>query len=39
MGDCFRAERRGQAVAIYTLAPLLGPVIGVFSFSPQNNYR
>ncbi|KIM73432.1 hypothetical protein PILCRDRAFT_829167 [Piloderma croceum F 1598] len=28
LGDCFRPEERGQAIAIYSLAPLLGPVIG-----------
>ncbi|KAI0749869.1 MFS polyamine transporter [Daedaleopsis nitida] len=28
LGDLFRAEERGQAIAIYSLAPLLGPVIG-----------
>lgn len=28
LGDCWRAEQRGQAMAIYSLAPLLGPVIG-----------
>ena len=28
IGDCWHAEERGKAVAIYSLAPLLGPVIG-----------
>ncbi|KAH9474417.1 Efflux pump vrtL [Psilocybe cubensis] len=28
IGDVWRAEERGQAIAIYSLAPLLGPVIG-----------
>ncbi|CRG86171.1 Alpha-galactosidase [Talaromyces islandicus] len=28
MSDCFRAEERGKAMAIYSLAPLLGPAIG-----------
>ncbi|KAI0368400.1 MFS polyamine transporter [Pilatotrama ljubarskyi] len=28
LGDVWKAEQRGQAVGIYTLAPLLGPVIG-----------
>ncbi|KAH8660469.1 putative MFS multidrug transporter [Xylariales sp. PMI_506] len=28
LGDCFRAEERGTAAAIYSLAPLLGPAIG-----------
>ncbi|KAI0266420.1 MFS polyamine transporter [Gloeopeniophorella convolvens] len=28
VGDLFDPEHRGQAIAIYSLAPLLGPVIG-----------
>ncbi|KAA1478677.1 MFS polyamine transporter [Dentipellis sp. KUC8613] len=28
IADMFSAEERGQALAIYTLAPLIGPVIG-----------
>ena len=28
LGDLFRSEERGMAVAVYTLAPLLGPSIG-----------
>ncbi|KAL5480633.1 hypothetical protein ACEPAI_1904 [Sanghuangporus weigelae] len=28
LGDLWRAEERGQAIALYSLAPLLGPVIG-----------
>ncbi|KAI0366301.1 MFS polyamine transporter [Pilatotrama ljubarskyi] len=28
LGDLFRPEERGQAIALYSLAPLLGPVIG-----------
>lgn len=28
MSDCFRAEERGKAIGIYSLAPLLGPAIG-----------
>ncbi|KAF8836360.1 MFS polyamine transporter [Paxillus ammoniavirescens] len=28
LADCWRPEERGQAVALYSLAPLLGPVIG-----------
>ncbi|PPQ92011.1 hypothetical protein CVT25_004868 [Psilocybe cyanescens] len=28
IGDVWKAEERGQAIAIYSLAPLLGPVIG-----------
>lgn len=28
LGDCWRTEERGQAIALYSLAPLLGPVIG-----------
>ncbi|KAI9001557.1 MFS polyamine transporter [Trametes punicea] len=28
LGDVWRPEERGQAVALYSLAPLLGPVLG-----------
>ena len=28
LADCFHAEQRGQAIAIYSLAPLLGPAAG-----------
>ncbi|KAI5115610.1 hypothetical protein M0805_006818 [Coniferiporia weirii] len=28
LGDCWHPEERGQAMALYTLVPLLGPVIG-----------
>jgi MFS family permease len=28
LGDCFRPEERGKAIAVYSLAPLLGPVMG-----------
>ena len=28
IGDLFDAEHRGQAIAIYSLAPILGPVVG-----------
>jgi multidrug resistance protein len=28
IGDIWRAEERGQALSIYTLAPILGPVLG-----------
>ena len=28
IGDLFDAEHRGQAISIYSLAPLLGPVAG-----------
>ncbi len=28
IGDLFDAEHRGQAVSIYSLAPLFGPVVG-----------
>ncbi|KAJ8585549.1 MFS general substrate transporter [Rhizopogon salebrosus TDB-379] len=31
LGDCWRPDERGQAVAIYSLAPMLGPVIGPIS--------
>ncbi|KAL4782730.1 major facilitator superfamily domain-containing protein [Aspergillus varians] len=28
LSDCFRPEERGKSVAIYSLAPLLGPAVG-----------
>ncbi|KAG1852442.1 MFS polyamine transporter [Suillus subalutaceus] len=28
LGDCWQPDERGKAVAIYSLAPLLGPVLG-----------
>ncbi|KAL1845958.1 hypothetical protein Plec18167_009088 [Paecilomyces lecythidis] len=28
LSDCFKSEERGKAVAIYSLAPLLGPAVG-----------
>ncbi|QKX62008.1 uncharacterized protein TRUGW13939_09164 [Talaromyces rugulosus] len=28
LGDCFTAEERGKAMAVFSLAPLLGPAIG-----------
>ncbi|EXJ89742.1 hypothetical protein A1O3_02809 [Capronia epimyces CBS 606.96] len=28
LSDCWRAEERGKSIAIYSLAPLLGPAIG-----------
>lgn len=28
LGDCWKAEERGRAISIYSLAPLLGPAIG-----------
>ncbi|CAL1710554.1 unnamed protein product [Somion occarium] len=28
LGDCWKTEERGQAIALYSLAPLLGPVVG-----------
>ncbi|KAI9701742.1 MAG: hypothetical protein M1820_006370 [Bogoriella megaspora] len=28
LSDCFRAEERGKAIAMYSLAPLLGPAVG-----------
>ncbi|KAJ5180123.1 MFS multidrug transporter [Penicillium capsulatum] len=28
LGDCFQPEQRGKALAIYGLAPLLGPAVG-----------
>ena len=31
LGDCFRPEERGQAIAIYSLAPLLGLVFDILN--------
>lgn len=28
LSDCWKAEERGSAVAVYSLAPFLGPAIG-----------
>ena len=28
LSDCWRAEERGKSIAIYSLAPFLGPAIG-----------
>jgi multidrug resistance protein len=28
LGDCWRPDERGRAVAIYSLAPIMGPVVG-----------
>ncbi|KAK4987671.1 hypothetical protein LTR66_007535 [Elasticomyces elasticus] len=28
LSDCWRAEERGRAISVYSLAPLLGPAIG-----------
>ncbi|KAI9689241.1 MAG: hypothetical protein M1822_000979 [Bathelium mastoideum] len=28
LSDCFRPEERGKSIAIYSLAPLLGPAVG-----------
>lgn len=28
LSDCWRAEERGRAISIYSLAPLLGPAVG-----------
>lgn len=28
LGDCWKAEERGRAISIYSLAPLLGPAVG-----------
>ncbi|KAL9596046.1 MAG: hypothetical protein Q9219_006062 [cf. Caloplaca sp. 3 TL-2023] len=28
LSDCWRAEQRGRAISLYSLAPLLGPAIG-----------
>lgn len=38
LSDCWRAEERGRAISIYSLAPLLGPAIGPIAggFIAQN---
>ncbi|OJJ43905.1 hypothetical protein ASPZODRAFT_154391 [Penicilliopsis zonata CBS 506.65] len=38
LGDCFKPEQRGKSVAVYSLAPLLGPAVGpiVGGFITQN---
>ncbi len=38
LSDCWRAEERGRAISIYSLAPLLGPAIGPIAggFITQN---
>ncbi|KAK0944155.1 hypothetical protein LTR29_004287 [Friedmanniomyces endolithicus] len=28
LADCFRAEERGKAIGVYSLAPLIGPAVG-----------
>ncbi|TDL13513.1 MFS polyamine transporter [Rickenella mellea] len=28
LGDCWKPEERGQAIAVYSFAPILGPVVG-----------
>jgi len=39
LSDCWRAEERGLAISIYSLAPLLGPAIGPIAggFITQNS--
>ncbi|KAJ7696698.1 MFS polyamine transporter [Mycena rosella] len=42
LGDIWDAEERGQAIAIYSLAPLLGPVVGPLCgafISQQSTWR
>src|SRR5689334_24652088 len=38
LSDCFYPEQRGRAIAIYSLAPLLGPAVGPIAggFIAQN---
>jgi hypothetical protein len=41
LSDCWRAEERGKAISIYSLAPLLGPAVGKLlaysiSLAPSN---
>jgi len=42
IGDLFDAEHRGEAVAIYSLAPLLGPAVGPIAgawIAQESNWR
>ncbi|OAX35714.1 MFS general substrate transporter [Rhizopogon vinicolor AM-OR11-026] len=42
LGDCWRPDERGKAVAIFSLAPLLGPVIGPITgawVADRSNWR
>ena len=36
LADIWRPEERGRAIAIYSLAPLLGPSLGRLSYIPSN---
>lgn len=31
LSDCWKAEERGRAIAIYSLAPLLGPAVSIYT--------
>lgn len=35
LADLFTAEERGRAMAIYSLAPLLGPAVGPIGMHPH----
>ena len=35
LSDCWRAEERGKAIAIYSLAPFIGPAVGPIGEYPR----
>jgi hypothetical protein len=39
LSDCWRAEERGKAIAIYSLAPFIGPVVGPIGEHSLNSYK
>jgi multidrug resistance protein len=39
LSDCFTTEQRGRAVAVYNLAPLLGPSLGPIAGAWLTQYR
>ena len=39
LSDCWRAEERGKAIAIYSLAPFIGPAVGPIGEHSRTLYR
>lgn len=37
LSDCWRAEERGKSIAIYSLAPMLGPAVGKSPSTPRSD--
>jgi hypothetical protein len=35
LNDCWRPEERGRGMAVYQLAPVLGPAIGPIGMPPH----